>query len=132
MLFMNNNPTYLCNCLGVLTLLLWVCAGYAYRVNTLRSADDPEKRDFNFGAILIAPVTWPLIIFGSITIFLFRGLVYVVFLALSLIALLVIRESSELIWLDRIATKIGNKLLGANTFLIKIAFGRTSDNPQIP
>lgn len=132
MLFMNNNLTYSCICLGALTVILWSCAVYAYHINARRSADDPEKRDFHFGAILMAPVTWPLILFGSMTIFLLRGLVYVVFLALSLVVLLVIRESSELIWLDKIATKIGNKLLGANTFLLKIAFGRTSEDPLIP
>ncbi len=117
MLFIEPYRSYFCNGLLVLAMLLVACAGYAYRVNARRPADDPEKRDFNF---------------GSITIFLLRGLVYAVFLALSLIVLLVVRETSQLIWLDKIATKIGNKLLGVNTFLIKIAFGRTSDNPQIP
>ena len=132
MLFMNNNPTYLCNCLGVLTLILLGCAGYAYRVNARRPAHDPEKRNFHFGAIFLAPITWLLFLFASITIFLLRVLVYVVFLVLFTIALLVIRKPFLLIWLDKIATKIGNKLLGANTFLIKIAFDRTSDSPQVP
>ena len=77
-------------------------------------------------------LTWLLFLFASITIFLLRVLVYVVFLVLFTIALLVIRKPFLLIWLDKIATKIGNKLLGVNTFLIKIIFGKTVENTQIP
>jgi hypothetical protein len=46
------------------------------------------------------------------------------------IAVLVIRKPFLLIWLDKIATKVGNKLLEANTILIQAFFGKTLKSPQ--
>jgi len=43
---------------------------------------------------------------------------------------LVIRKPFLFVWLDKIATKIGNKLLEANTFLIKVVLGKPIKNPQ--
>jgi hypothetical protein len=40
-------------------------------------------------------------------------------LVLFTIGLMAIRKPFLFVWLDKIATKIGNKLLDANTFLIK-------------
>ncbi len=114
---------YLCNCFLALMLIYFVCAGYAYRVNARRPKDDPQKRDFHFGAVLLAPFTFPLFIAASITLFLLRVLVYGVFLILFTIALVAIRKPFLLVWLDKIATQIGNKLLAGNTALIRIFFG---------
>ena len=111
-------------------LLMLVCAVYAYRVNAKRPDDDPKKRGFHPGAIFLAPITWPLFLFGSISIFVIKALVYGVFLILFTIALLAFRKPFLFVWLDRIATYIGNKLLEANTFLIKIAFGDWERTPQ--
>jgi len=49
---------------------------------------------------------------------------YGLFLILFAIALVVVRKPFVLQWLDRVFTGIGNKLLWANTFLIKVVFGR--------
>jgi len=132
MLFMENNPIFLCKSLLVLMFILFLCAGHAYRVNMRRAPDDPLKRDFHFSAILLAPITWPLFLFTYTSIFLTRVLVYVIFLILFTIALLAIRKPFLLIWLDKIASRLGNKLLGANTLLIKAFFGTTNKYPQIP
>lgn len=119
-------------CIGFLLfeLCLFAFARYAYRVNAHRSANDPKKRDFHPGAIFLAPFTWPLFLAAYITIFIIKAILYGVFLILFTIALLVIRKPFPLKWLDKIATVIGNKLLEANTFLIRVFFGKPFENPQ--
>lgn len=119
-------------CKGVLwvMLLIFACAGYAYRVNAKRPADDPKKKDFNPATIFLAPITWPLFLFAWISLFVIKALIYGVFLILFTVALLAFRKSFLLIWLDKTATWIGNKLLEANTFLIKIASGEWGRNSQ--
>jgi len=119
-------------CKGILwfTLLIFACAGYAYRVNAKRPADDPKKRDFHPAAIILAPFTWPFLLFAWIVFFMFKTLLYGVFLILFTIALLAFRKPLLLMWLDKIARKVGDKLLEANTFLIKIAFGDWERDPQ--
>ena len=114
---------YCCPGLFLLSLIFWAFAGYAYRVNAKRPADDPKKRDFHPGAIVLAPVTWPMLLFGSISLLIIKALVYGAFLILFTAALLAFRKSFLLIWLDKTATWVGDKLLEANSFLIKIAFG---------
>ena len=125
-----NNPTYLCNSFVLLTVFMLICAGYAYRVNARLPQDDPKKRDFHIGAVFLAPITWILFLLASITIFILRVVFYILFLILFAIAVLAFRKPFLFVWLDKIATKIGNKLLEANTFLIKVAFGKPIKNPQ--
>ena len=132
MLFMNDNLAYVCQGLLLLMMILFLCAGYVYRVNARRPVDDPQKKNYHIGAILLAPFTWLLFLFASVTIFILRVFFYMVFLVLFTIALIVIRKPFLLIWLDKIATKIGNKLLETNTLLIKTVFGKKVDAPPIP
>ena len=127
---LTNNPTYLCNGFVLLTVFMLICAGYAYRVNARLAQDDPKKRDFHIGAIFLAPITWILFLLASITIFILRVVFYILFLILFAVAVLAFRKPFLFVWLDKIATKIGNKLLEANTFLIKAAFGKSIKNPQ--
>lgn len=120
---------FICKGFLWLTLLIFACVVYAYRVNAKRPADDPRKRDFNPAAIFLAPITWPLFLFGSISLFIIKALAYGVFLILFTVALLVFQKSS-LPWLDNTAAWIGDKLLEANTFLIRMAFGARGENTQ--
>lgn len=122
----------ICNGTLLLMLILFVCAGYAYRVNVRRPIDDPQKRNFHWGAILLAPITWPFLLIVLIFLFIVRALLYAVFLVFFTIAILVIRKLFILVWLDKIATKIGNKLLEANTFLIRVFSGKWAGSPQTP
>lgn len=105
-------------------VLCFLFAGYAYRANARRPADDPEKKDFHIGAIILAPITWPLLLVALIVIVILRAVVYSVSLFVILFALVLVRKSPLLLWLDKIATKIGNKLLAANTALIKGFLGQ--------
>jgi len=119
-------------CKGTLwiSLIVFACTGYAYLVNARRPIDDPKKRDFHPAAIFLAPFTWPFLLFAWIIFFMFKALVYGVFLILFAIALLVFRKPFLLMWLDKIARKVGDKLLEANTFLIKITFGDWEGDSQ--
>ena len=112
-------------CLGflLLTLIFYVCAGYAYRVNARRAADDPNRRDFPVAAVMFGPIVWPVLLFGVISIFLLKVLFYSIFLILFAIALLVVRKPFLISWLKKSAVWIGDRLLGANTLLLKIIFG---------
>ena len=101
-------------------LIAFVCAGFAYRVDSQRAEGDPKKRHYSPTAILLAPFTFPIFFFGGISIFLLRVLTYGVFLILFAIALIAFRKPFLLAWLQNTATKIGNALLEANTLLIKI------------
>ncbi|HEX6269116.1 MAG TPA: hypothetical protein VFZ43_02680 [Anaerolineales bacterium] len=114
----------------LLSVLFWAISGYAYRVNAKRPDDDPTRKDFHPSAVIFAPVTWPVFIAGFISIFLIKALVYGVFLILFTIALFAFQDSVIPDWLDNILTSIGNRLLKANTLLIKIAFGEREESPQ--
>jgi hypothetical protein len=119
-------------CLGFvwLSLLFMALAGYAYRVNAKRAADDPDKKDFPPGAIFLAPITWPMFLLGSITLFIIKALAYGIFLILFTFALLAFQNSDLPDWVEDSFSRIGNKLLEANKFLIKVAFGDWYENPQ--
>ena len=122
----------LCNGILLLMLVILACAGYAYYINSRRLADDPNKKDFHPLAIFLAPFTWPFFFLAFIFIFILRALLYGVFLILITIALIMIRNSFLLLWLHKIATYIGNKLLEANTFLIKLFLKPWADSPESP
>jgi hypothetical protein len=113
----------ICKSVLLLMLLIAACTGYAYLVNARRTADDPKKKDYPFGAIFLAPFTWPLFILGSISIFVIKAVSYAIFLILFTIALVAVRKPFLLIWLDKVATWVGERLLDANTFLVRAAFG---------
>jgi hypothetical protein len=114
----------------LLFLVIWGFAGYAYLVNSKRPDDDPDKKDFQFEAIFLAPITWPLFLVFYVLLFIIKALLYGVFLVLFTIALLVIRKPFFLVWLKKIALKVGNKLLVANTELIDLFLGGLIKRPQ--
>jgi hypothetical protein len=114
----------------LLTLLLFLCTAYAYYVNARRAVDDPQKRNFHLGAVFVIPTLWPLLLLASLVVVIIRALVYSIFLGLTLIAIMVFRKPFILVWLDKIATKIGNQLLEVNNYLIRLMFGKLADVPQ--
>ena len=105
------------------TLVIFVFMGYAYRVNAKRTADDPQKRDYHPLAVFLFPV-WPLWLAALISLFILRALAYGVFLALFTVALLVFRKPFLVIWLEKIAMSIGNRLLRANMLVLRLFFSR--------
>ena len=127
MLFNPIFKTYTYGCCLLLSLVCIVCAWYAYQVNARRPKDDPQKRNFHLGAVILAPILWPLFPLLFISLFFLRAIVFSILLTSSIIALLVVRKPFLFIWLDKIMTKIGNKLLDANTLLIRLFFGWTPE-----
>ena len=115
---------YCCPGFILLSLILWAIAGYSYRVTAKRPADDPNKRLFRPAAVHLVPVIWLPFILLAFFIFVLKILLYGIFLILFTFALVVIRKPFLLLWLEKIAGKIGNALLEANTFLIRAAFAK--------
>lgn len=114
----------------VLSLILWACAEYAYRVNSRRTADDPDRKNYHPMAVHLVPITWPLLLSLLILFFVVRALLYGVFLVLFTFALMVFRRPFLLIWLQQTARRIGDRLNEANTFLIRFLFGDWGGSPQ--
>ena len=112
------------------TLLLYVCMGYSYYLNAQRAADDSKKKDIPLGVVLFAPITWPLLLVGVIFLLIIKIVIYALLLILFTIALIVIRKPFFFTWLKKTAAWIGDKLLEANLFLIRIAFGSHSKKTQ--
>jgi hypothetical protein len=128
MLFDPRYLPYWSGCCLLLTGLIFICALYVYRVNTRRLNDDPNKQDLPFLVVLFAPITWLPLIVGLVTVFLLRAILLSVSLLLAIIGLLLIRKPFLLVWLDKIATKVGTLLLAANTSLIRAFLRKPVDD----
>jgi hypothetical protein len=113
---------YCCSGYILLSLVLWAFAGYAYRVNAGLPVDDPKKKNYHPAAVYLVPFTWSAFLVAYILLFILKALLYGIFLIVFTIALVAIRKPFILAWLDRIARKIGNMLLEANTFLARQLF----------
>ena|SRR5215216_625096 len=107
---------------GILLLMtvVMVCAIYAYSVNSRRPDDDPKKKNYHLLAIFLAPITLPLLVVFSVSIFILRVVTYSVFLVIFIFALILIRKPFILEQLRKTVTFIGDRLLEANTFLIRL------------
>jgi hypothetical protein len=108
----------------VISLILIACTAYAYFFNAHRSADDPKKKDYEFGAIFIAPIIFPFLFTFAIAVFIFRALLFAAYLIALTIAM-VVRKPFILAWLQKLALKIGEPLLKMNTELFRLAFGNS-------
>jgi len=110
--------------------LAMACAAYAYHVDARRPADDPKKRDYPPVAIILVPIMLPVFAVLYVSLFILRAVLYGIFLILFVITLIVFRESFLLRWLHKIATYIGNKLLDANTILIRLFVKPWAEGPR--
>src|SRR5215207_142538 len=87
---------YFCNGIFIISLLITACALYAYSVNSKRADDDPKKRSYRIGAMLLLPFTWPFLLLAFLSLLILRIFVYGIFLIAFIIILLVMpREHSE-------------------------------------
>jgi hypothetical protein len=112
-------------CIGMLFISVFVaaCAAQAYAVNSQRSKDDPEKKDYRLGALIFAIFTWPVLVPALISLVLLRAFLYVIFMFVFTVFLIIMpRDLPEPTWLELKITKIGEKLLEANTYLINLMF----------
>lgn len=120
-------------CIGMLLISVFVvaCAAQAYAVNAQRSQDDPEKKDYRLGALILAVFTWPVLVPAVFSLFLLRALLYGVFIIVFTVLLIVMpRRLPEPTWLELKITKIGEKLLEANTYLINLMLRPWAREPE--
>jgi hypothetical protein len=119
-------------CKGTFALLVVVtaCAAYAYFLNWRRPADDPEKKDYYFAAILLTPITFIPFLIIYISLLILAALFYGLALSLSILILVVFRKWFFLVWLHKGAKYIGDKSLEANTILLKLFLRPWTGEPE--
>ena len=122
---------YLCIGMLIISLFVVACAWQAYSVNLQRSDDDPEKKNYKLGAIIFTFFTWPLFLIAFVSLFLIRAFFYGSFLILFIILLILIPgKRSQPTWLEKIAARIGERLLALNTQLIRLFLRPWADEPE--
>ena len=116
-------------CKGTLLLMAIVtaCALYAYGIDSRRPQDDPKKKNYHPLAILFAPITFPIFLVLSVSLFVLRVLTYWIFMVFFILALIFLRKPFLLDWLRKAATGIGDRLLEANTMLARFFLGPWRD-----
>ena len=119
-------------CIGALlvSLVVSVFTMLAYSINSQRTADDPEKRNYRLSALVFVFFTWPVLLPVLLSLFLLRVLFYGIFVIIFMIILLLIpREASEPTLLERKLARIGEALLDANAVLIKLMLRPWAEEP---
>ncbi|MFT3891698.1 MAG: hypothetical protein QM730_08710 [Anaerolineales bacterium] len=91
-------------------------------MNAKLPVEDPKKKDFRPAAVILAPVLFPLVFAGIISIFIIKAVLYGIFLIAFTVVLVAFRKPFIITWLKKVATKVGNILLEVNTTLIKIIY----------
>ncbi|HEY3476763.1 MAG TPA: hypothetical protein VGK56_19250 [Anaerolineales bacterium] len=107
-------------CTGVILLMavILACAFYAYHVDSRRPDDDPNKKNYHPLAILLAPITGPILFILIVSLFLLRVAMYGIFMVVFILALIFVRKPFILDALRKLATAVGDRLLEANSILI--------------
>ena len=105
----------------ILTLIVWGSAMYTSIANSRRKDSDPSKKNFHPYALRLIFI-WPIYVIGWLIWQAFLIVLYGFFLILFTIALVAIRKPFLFIWLDKVMTWIGNRILKANTLLINTFF----------
>jgi hypothetical protein len=103
----------------VVTILLVLFSGYAYLVNFYRAADDPEKKDIELSGIALTPL-WPFQLLFGVVGTVFKAVLFGIILLLFSVGAVVIRKPFFWRWIKPIVLGIGNRLMKANTFLIRL------------
>lgn len=121
---------YCCPGYILFSLFLWGITVFAYRANANLAADDPRKKEFRFSAVLWAPITFPFLVLGIISLYAIKAFFYGLFLVALTILLVVFRKPESPIWLEKLMTKIGNFILETNTQLIQLLLSPWTRNTQ--
>ena len=103
------------------------CAMLAYFVDSQRPADDPKKKNYHPLAIILAPVTFPILAILSISFFILRVMTYTIFMVLFILALMFIRKPLITEGLQKTATSLGDRLMEANTFIVEFFLSPWTD-----
>ncbi|HUG34008.1 MAG TPA: hypothetical protein VMJ90_04515 [Anaerolineales bacterium] len=109
-------------CVGylVISTLVWMFSSYAYLDNRRREINDPEQKDYDLRAVFFAPFTWPFLLFGGAVFTIIKAVFFGVFLLVFSLAVAVIRKPFFWPLIEPIVSRIGRRLLKANTFLVRL------------
>ena len=121
LLYHINYVEYICIGFLLVSLLIGVCVVYAYSIDSQRSEEDSQKKNYPPGAVFFALFTWPIFFIAFVSLLVLRALFYALFLILFIASLFIVPpQYAEPTWLERRAARIGTKLLDANTLLIRL------------
>lgn len=62
----------------IISALSLVFSFLMFRANKRLSEEDPRKREFHPGAVVLAPLTWPMLTLALIVLYLVRSLLYLI------------------------------------------------------
>jgi uncharacterized membrane protein len=102
-------------------------AVFAYYVDSKRPDDDPKKKNYHPLAVLLVPITLPLFIVFSVSIFILRVAAYGLFMLFFIFALIFIRKPFITEGLQKTATGLGDRLMDANTFIVRLFLSPWTD-----
>ncbi|MCC6300748.1 MAG: hypothetical protein IT314_15780 [Anaerolineales bacterium] len=106
--------------------ILAAFAGYAYLVNLKRSPDDPQKKKYYLSGIIVMPFLWPLLLAGWAAFIVLKALHFGLFLIAFTFAVVCIRKPFFIVWLEKLALKVGGALLDAHSTLVRLTFGESA------
>lgn len=110
-------------------VIVLLVAFTAYRINERRAPEDPRKRYYHPGAILLAPFIAIVVIPLAIAAFILAALLYAVFILVFSIMLVTLRRPFLFIWWNRFSTLVGEPLLRIGTSLILLPLRMVRPRP---
>ena len=118
---MVQNPCF-AGCI-VISLILWLFAGYTYLLNQRYAHDDPERRDFKLGAVFLAPITWPFLLVAWLAVTFIKAMLFGILLVIFALAAILIRKPFFWSKVEPIITRVGRALLRANSHFLGLFGG---------
>jgi len=97
-----------------------VCAIYVYYLDWRRPDDDPKKKYYHPLGILLAPITFPLLLIVAPFFILLKAITYGVFMTVFILALIFIRNAKIVAMIQNDAVYVGRLIMDVNTTAIRI------------
>ena len=113
----------------VFAIILSLFSAYAYYVNSQRPADDPQKKNYYASGIFTMPFFWPFLLVIWMVVVVLKAIHFGFILVIFTLTIVFIRKPFWLVWLEKIALKIGTKLLDADAAPRSFAFGWSNSSP---
>ena len=117
-------------CILSFFVIMLAIAFTAYRVNSRRAADDPKKRNYQPGAIVLAPFIFLVVAPLAIVAFILAAFLYAGFIIFFIIMLVAFRKPFLLVWWNKFATLVGEPLLRIGTYLIMLPIRLITPTPK--
>ena len=99
----------------VISVILGLCAGYAYLLNQRYGYSDSERGNYKLGAVFLAPFTWPFLLVAGLILTVVKAILFGILLVIFTLAAILFRKPFFWPMVEPLIIRIGRKLLGANT-----------------